>query len=850
MIDAVSAIQESSLPAARKQAITEWMQELPVTALLADVEAKLTTGRVVLEAPPGAGKSTALPLSLLFSELLAGQRIIMLQPRRVAALSIANYLAQQLGEQVGQTVGYHIRGNRNYHTNTRLLIVTEGIFTRMIQADPELAGIGLVIFDEFHERHLHSDLGLATALEATGLNPQLRLLIMSATIPAQVIANWLGDAAVLSSAGRQYPVQIEYRPAARQQTWQQALPGVVTEALQNARAGVLVFLPGVKEIRQLAQSLQLPADITLYELHGQVSLQAQQQAVGANPNQGRKLVLATNIAETSLTLSGIDVVVDSGRVRQAHFYPQHGITRLLTRRISRAAAEQRAGRAGRTSAGRCYRVWAASDQHGLADYAPAEIATQDLSQLLLECKIWGAEPQQMQFLTPPNAAHLTVGAELLESLGVLNSNGAVTAKGQQVVEFSGDARLACMALWAQQQGPEVCAEAALVAAVLENPPQQSEIDLQTLLEQTLSAVQTKGRLPEGLPNNWQQRLRWWQQRLANADLPTGFQHLAELLLWAYPDRIAARRSGDQRYKLAYGGGAVLPDNAVGSMPELLVVPVLTLQENAADAVIRWAVPITAEQLQHPQVQLKRELLAQWGGPQQRLQQVEVERVGALILSQREQPGSISADQRLQALIDYVRNHGLQVLAMNTKTEQLLARLAYLYEHLPAAQQGHWPDFSEGSLLLELDAWASGYWQSITSLKQLGQWSPEKALLARLSYAQQQELERQCPPAWQAPSGRQVSIDYTAEQPTVAVKLQEAFGEPVSPKIVYDKVILTLDLLSPAGRLLQRTRDLASFWQNAYQDVKKEMKGRYPKHPWPDDPSTAQATAKTKRQLGA
>lgn len=850
MSDAVAAIQQSSLPAARKQAITQWMAGLPVTELLAAAQAKLEAGALVLEAPPGAGKSTALPLYLLFSELLAGQRIIMLQPRRVAALSIASYLAQQLGEEVGQQVGYHIRGNKNYNTHTRLLIVTEGIFTRMIQTDPELAGVGLVIFDEFHERHLHSDLGLAMALEATALNPQLRLLVMSATIPAQVIAQWLGNAAVLSSAGRQYPVQLEYRPPGRQQSWQQALPGVVIEALQNARAGVLVFLPGVKEIRQLAQALQLPDDTRLYELHGQVSLQAQQQAVSASPHQGRKLVLATNIAETSLTLSGIDVVVDSGRVRQAHFYPQHGITRLLTRRISRAAAAQRAGRAGRTSAGTCYRVWPASDQHGLADYAPAEISTQDLSQLLLECKIWGAEPQQMQFLTPPNSAHLAVGAELLESLGVLHSNGTVTAKGQQVVDFSGDARLACMALWAQQQGREVCAEAAVVAAVLENPPQQGEIDLQVLLEQTLYAVQNKTALPEGLPTNWLQRLRWWQQRLANARLPAQFTHLAELLLCAYPDRIAARRSSDQRYKLAYGGGAVLPDNALGSMPELLVVPVLTLQEHAADAVIRWAVPITDSQLQHPQVHIKHELLAQWGGPQQRLQQVEVERVGALILSQREKPGNISAAQRLRALTDYVRERGLQVLAMDRKTEQLLARLGYLYEHLPAGQQGHWPDYSHGTLLLELDRWASGFWHDITSLKQLSQWSPAQALLARLSYAQQQELERQCPTTWQAPSGRRVVIDYTTEQPSVAVKLQEAFGEPVSPKIVYDKVILTLDLLSPAGRLLQRTRDLASFWQNAYQEVKKEMKGRYPKHPWPDDPTIAQATAKTKRQLGS
>jgi len=828
-----------------------WLHDLPITPLIPDVAQALCSSPVVLEAPPGAGKSTALPLSLLHHPDYQHQRIIMLQPRRVAALSIAKFLSACLGEAVGQTVGYHIRGDRKFSSQTRLLIVTEGMFTRMIQNDPELAGTGLVIFDEFHERHLHSDLGLAMMLETMSLRHDLKLLVMSATIPAKVIADWLGNAVVMTSAGRQYPIKTHYRPPQMVQNWQQSLPKVVAEAIATAQQGVLVFLPGRTEINRLHQALEsdypaLLAPLQVHHLHGQISIDKQQAAVADNATDGgmKKLVLATNIAETSLTLAGIDCVVDSGRVRQAHYYPQHGITRLLTRRISRAAAAQREGRAGRTGPGLCYRLWGAEESQGFADYAPAEIATQDLTQLLLECKAWGAEAADMLFLTPPNHAHLQVAAQLLERLGATTNQGALTPIGQQVLNFGGDPRLARMAGYASQQAEGVRRQAALLAAFLENPPQDTQVDLCTRLEQVAS-----GR--DALTKVLQQRWRWWQRRLDCDAAPTQFDDIPQLLLWAFPDRVALRQGKSGAFKLSYGGQAKFAEPSLDSFGDLLIVPILTLQEGATEAVMRWVVPCTERDLAHPQLPVVTGQEAAWHGQHQRLQLFEVKRIGALLWSRKALTETkISPAQRLQALQDYVVQQGLQVFTQYETMKPWLQRIALLYKHLPEQERALWPDFSEGSLLVTLAEWAQPYWQDIQSLAALKRWNPLPALQSRLNYAQQQQLEAACPTQWRAPSGRLVSIDYTAPEPQVALKLQEAFGEPVSPRIVYGKVILTLDLLSPAGRLLQRTRDLQSFWTNAYQDVKKEMKGRYPKHPWPDDPTQAQATHKTKRQLNS
>lgn len=810
--------------------------ELPVTALIPDVIARLPGSRMVLEAPPGAGKSTALPLALVTADAWQGQRIILLQPRRLAAISIANFLASQLGEQAGATVGYHIRGDQKVSKTTRLIVVTEGIFTQYIQQDPELQGVGLVIFDEFHERNLASDLGLAMLQEALPLRPDLAVLIMSATIPAEVIADWLGDATVLKSAGRQYPVTLHHRTPAAGSNWLQHLPSVIREAWRAAEFGVLVFLPGQREIRRTAEQLGELPDTDVFILHGQVPVK-QQQAILSPPVSGRKrVVLATNIAETSLTIPGIDVVVDSGRERQAQFYPQHGVTRLLTRRISRASATQRMGRAGRLQAGSCYRLWGENDEHGLADYNPAELDTADLAGFLLECRRWGSEPEQLRFLTPPNSAHLQAAENLLQLLGACTAQGQLTAIGQQLTNYGTEPRLARVLVWASEQPAAVRAQVALLVAQLEDrqPP--------------------TGAFPlpaERLSGLTRERYRQWLRALQvdnGKAAKSAADAAAQALLWGYPDRVGRRRGSSDRYLLAYGGGAEIhPEDGLPRRDWLLVLDV-SFGEHHADAIIRTALELAESDLEHPALAIASDTEVSWSGPQQRLESAHVRRLGAIVLDRQVQSTAISSEQRLAALVAKVQEQGLQQLNWDESVLQWLARVRLLTAAQPEGRPDALPDFTDEALLESLHEWAAPYWTAIKTLKELQQWQPLSALKSRLTYQQQQLLDQQCPTHWQTPGGREHRVNYLEAKPTVAVKLQEVFGEPVSPLICFNQVTLTLDLLSPAGRLLQRTSDLASFWKNAYQQVKKEMKGRYPKHPWPDDPIEAQATHKTKRQL--
>jgi ATP-dependent helicase HrpB len=805
-------------------------EQLPISALIPAVLQQLPQSRLVLEAPPGAGKSTALPLALLGAQAWQGQRILLLQPRRIAALSIARYLAAQLGEPVGQQVGYHVRGDQQLSASTRLVVLTEGMFTQYLQRDPELAGVGLVIFDEFHERNLASDLGLAMLLESLQLRPDLSLLVMSATLPASAIAAWLGDATVLTTAGRSYPVSIEYRPPAAHSPWLSQMPAVIHEGLRLAKQGVLVFLPGQAEIEQLSALLGELSGVTLLPLYSQLPL-AQQQLVLEPPRADEKrLILATNIAETSLTIPAIDVVIDSGRERLAQFYPQHGISRLITRRISKASATQRAGRAGRLQAGHCLRLWASAEQAGLRDYQAAELETADLSDFLLECRRWGSEPQALRFYSPPNQAHLAAAHDLLQVLAICHAQGNLTSLGQQLAEFAGDVRLARIALWAKQQNPVVRAGMALLLAQLE----QNNIDANRF---PLPPQQLSGLLKQ----RWQYWLRALQAQASEVDL----QQLPMVdLLWGFADRIAQRRGSSSRYLLSYGGGARFHDLHTQAHSEWLLVLSLSLQEHQPDAIIRLAIPLSEADLKHPAIARIEEQQIELVGPQQRLQVVERERIGAIVIRQQPSQKPLSTVLRVQAWINLSRQQGIELWQWSAAAQQWLARVR-LMARLHAAQ---WPDFSATVLLQQLEHWATPYWQTIATAEQLRQWSPLAALQARLSYAQQQQLDSECPSHWQAPSGRTHSIDYSQAQPLVAVKLQEVFGEPVSPTIVQGQVTLTIDLLSPAGRLLQRTSDLASFWRNAYQQVKKEMRGRYPKHPWPDDPLQARASHLTKRHL--
>lgn len=808
---------------------------LPVAALLPELIAQLPGSKVVLQAPPGAGKSTALPLALLAAPGFQQQRIILLQPRRLAAISIAHYLAQQLGEEVGQRVGYHVRGEQKLSASTQLLMMTEGMFVQYLQNDPELAGVGTVIFDEFHERNLFSDLGLAMLLESLCLRTDLSVLVMSATLPATELAQWLGDdTKVLRCEGRHYPIAFHYRPVTSTCDWRDHCEQVIKEALQQAQQGVLVFLPGWYDIQRLTAALSGVVDAEVLPLHRQIAVDAQQRAIAPLAAGRKKVVLATNIAETSLTIEGIDVVVDSGRERRAEFYPRHGLQRLVTRRISQAAATQRAGRAGRLAPGTCYRLWASSDEHGMREYDEPALATEDLTQLLLEAKRWGSDVAQLQFFTPANPAHLQVATQLLLQLDILDERGNLTAQGQRVARMGGDPRLARIAVSVQNAAPEVRAQAALLLAQLEVPARRAEH-----FPVALSRLSGEAR----------QRWQWWCKTLATTAKVDYVDEalMAELVLWGYPDRVARRRGSDRSYLTAYGGGVQFHQNDHRHAAEWLVALSLNFSERQADAMMGDYLTLTAAALEHPALRLQWQTELSFVGPKQRLQAIESQRLGALVCAQRAAQQQPSASERAQLLCEYVQQSKTPLIDYKAAA-MLLARMKFASQGLSEAEREHWPSVDVDVLTQSLTTWAAPYWLQLTSLVELQQWNPESALLARLDYDQQQLLAELCPEYWQAPSGIRHRIDYLGEQPSVALKLQEVFGAPVSPRLCRQRVTLVLELLSPAGRPLQRTGDLASFWQNAYQLVKKEMKGRYPKHPWPDDPLQAQATVKTKRML--
>lgn len=815
-------------------------QQLPVLALLPDLVKRLETQAVVLQAPPGAGKSTALPLYLLQKMTIQG-RIILVQPRRLAAVSIATFLAQQLQQQVGQQVGYQVRQQRKAGANTRLLVVTEGILTRMLQSDPELTGTDLVIFDEFHERNLHSDLGLALFLESRQLRPDLGLLVMSATLPAQALADWLlqqnTPCYVLQSEGRQYPVDVSYQPPTTQQSWLQKAVQVTQQAIADDYQGILVFLPGQAEIRRVQQQLQSSPDLQIFALHGGLSLPQQNQVITPLPEGQRKLVLSTNIAETSLTLPGIDLVIDCGRERQAQYIPKYRLTRLITRRIAQAAATQRAGRAGRTGPGACIRVWSEGDWHSMAEYRPADIEQQDLTELLLEVAVWGSRVENMAWFTPPNQGHLQSAAETLQQHGALDEQGQATSLGQQLSELGSDLRGALTLLKCEQQQAHLLPLAALLVASVEEQELRDLHDVH-------SALQAVEATPQRWPRT-QRRWLYWCDRLGIAANAGNWQvkDLAWLLLQMFPERVAAKRVSGKDYQLTTGAGLDWERDAMSSANWLIVLQV-TFSERRSEGTIRqflalhedWAEALLTEFT-------STQSLARWRGEKGGLEKVEQVRLGALVVSERPLSGAISEEQRLQALRREAQARGLQIFNWDESSVQLLRRLQMW------SQQRAQLDLSDNWLLQNLDSWATPFWLTVRTRHELAQWRPHDALRQLLSYSEQQRLDRELPTYWQAPSGRKHKVIYQQDgAAVVALKLQEVFGTPQTPVLAKGQLPLTFDLLSPAGRLLQRTRDLAAFWKNAYQEVKKEMRGRYPKHPWPDDPEQAQASHLTTRAL--
>lgn len=817
--------------------------ELPVNRILPQLNDALRRQAVVLQAPPGAGKSTALPLYLL--EQNPQWRLILVQPRRLAALSIASYLAGCCGESVGQRIGYQIRGDGKHSARTRLLVVTEGVLTRMLQADPELSGFDGVLFDEFHERNLHCDLALALYLESCQLRPQLRLLVMSATLPAAELATWLGShqcpAEVFEAHGRQYEVSIHYRPLTVQRGTQQVnnaqvaahVVRTVVEARDNGARRILVFLPGQADIHRVKE--QLPTEFEVAALHGGLNLSAQQAAIRVS-DAACKVILSTNIAETSLTIDGIDAVIDSGRERQALFRPKYQSTELMTRRISKAAAIQRSGRAGRTQAGVCYRLYSQSDYQAMADYRPADIEQQDLSALVLEIAHWGSEVEALAWFTPPNAGHIQAARTYLSRIGALTSQGVITALGQQLSQYATDIDYARLLLWAQAQSPEQQGLGALLVAHGEER-EAEQIDLELALRDVLAR-------PGAYPRTWR-RYRYWCGQLTCTPL-SGFssEALMRCALQYKPFGVARQRPDRPgQYILASGAGADLaqPDN---SGADYRVVTQISFHQDRANGVIRQSLVVDKDLIETQLAEyLQRSDEVVWRGERQRLACQRTITLGALVLQQRPAPTPPDAQQISAALTAWVGEQGLAVFNWQSEDTQLLHRL-----RLWAAENDD-TRFTDNWLITNLEQWAQPFWTTINDLYSLRRWRPGTALRALLEFTQQQQLDQYFPPRWQAPSGRSHPVNYHADgSAVVQLKLQEVFGIAHSPTVGRQRRPLILELLSPAGRPLQRTSDLAAFWQNGYVAVSKEMRGRYPKHPWPQDPANALATHLTKKAL--
>ena len=804
------------------------LPELPITGALPEMLARLrASGVVVLQAPPGAGKTTLVPLALLDGSLARG-KIVMLEPRRLAARAAAERMAALLGETVGETVGYRVRGQSRCGPKTRIEVVTEGILTRMIQSDPSLAGIDALIFDEFHERSLHADLGLALAIEArAALREDLKLIVMSATLDAAPVADLL-DAPIVTSEGKAYPVRtirLE-RPRPRGQRLEEAMAGLVRRALGETEGGILAFLPGEGEIRRTQALLQqyLPPEVQIQPLFGAMKMKDQQAALAPAAPGRRKLVLATSIAETSLTIPDIRVVVDCGLARRARFDPGSGMSALVTERLSRAEAEQRRGRAGRVAPGWCYRLWTRGEEGAMPLHAPPEILTADLAPLALEMALWGArEAGELALLTPPPEGPLAAARALLRNLGALGEDGAITDHGRKLAAMPLHPRLAHMLA---NGGPD----APLLAALLsERDPLgggrgASGCDLE-LRRRALEDPQAQpAELRPAL-----QRIRAEARQLgrfAGRSRPTGWPFLAAL---AYPDRIGLRRPGDAPRWLLSGGKGARMDPADPLAGARLIV-VTDQAGEGGDMRIRQAIALDDATLEaaHGKA-FRRERLCAWSKREGRVISIERQCFGALVLQERPWKDA-PPDAAARAALAGLREDGLP---LGSAARRFIARVGFARRQHPDL-----PDLSAQALLDDMEGWLLPHLIGKPPMTLAGIRALDllPALKARLSWEQSQRLDAAAPEHWQSPAGRRIPVEYESGTPQVSVRLQECFGLAQHPQIGGQPLRITL--LSPAGRPLQTTTDLPGFWAGSYADVRKEMRGRYPKHRWPEDPLSA------------
>ncbi|MBO9491195.1 ATP-dependent helicase HrpB [Endozoicomonas sp. G2_1] len=873
---------------------------LPIEAIKADLLNSLTAtsqhNTIILSAPPGAGKSTRLPLWLVDLPQYQEQKIYLLQPRRLAAKNIAIYLASQLGEQVGETVGYRLRQEHKVSRKTRLEVITEGILVQLMQQDPELSACSLVIFDEFHERSVHADLAFAIARDIQqGLRDDLTILLMSATLDNQTLAEQLPEAKILQSEGRSFPVELSYLPPPSSLDWRQHALNVIKNQLAEHTGSILVFLPGSYDIQWLANQLedQLPAHWLLCPLYGELALAAQQAAIAPAERGGQKLVLATNIAETSLTIEGIDLVIDAGLEKVAIFEPATLTNRLSQQAIAKASAIQRAGRAGRLAPGRCLRLYSSEDFERRQQQSEIDIKRTDLLPVLIEAARWGVNQlKDLPLLALPAVKDEQQAWRALATLGITEQRGKLTELGQLSANLSCHPRFALMIhrskVVAERenagdhagvngkdlQNTKLPLLACLVAALLEErdiyrqQQARSDCNIEHRLHDLIHRKNTFGHLAERILRQAQQLAS--QAGLGanvrfNRELDLPFELTGCLLVLAYPERLSKNRRterlGDSHFLSTQGKGLALnTDDVLASEPWLAVAQIYYQQNQHRQSqqqnklTIALAAKVDINLLSQWQV-IEPELVdcVAYQAQQQKIVAVVQDRLGSIVLSEQNAQHQLDSELVSQLWCQQVRANGISWLGFNESTMALLARWRWLNSHQSSVD---FPSVTEQDLLAELEQWLSPFVGNIVKKAELLQLNFAELLLTLLSYQQQQQLAQLAPEFYLSPTGRKHKIQYSEElSPTIALPMQELYGEQQHPSIGGNygsgsTIPLTLHLLSPAKRPIQVTQDLLSFWQGSYKEVQKDMKGRYPKHFWPDDPANAPATNKTKRHLSA
>lgn len=809
----------------------------------------------ILIAEPGAGKTTQTPIAFLDEPWLKGRKIIMLEPRRIAARSAASYMASAIGEPVGKTIGYRVRMDSRVSAETIIEVVTEGILTRMLQNDPELSDIAMIIFDEFHERSIHADTGLALALEAQSVfREDLKLLIMSATLDAEPVAELLGQAPVIYCTGRSYPVETTYVRVGTERM-EQVCSSVIQRALNEEEGDILVFLPGIGEIRRTAQELYrsgLPSHVIVRELYGQLSPGKQDEAIQPAGEGQRKIVLSTSVAETSLTIEGIRVVVDSGLMRTEVFSSRTGLPQLITKRVSKASADQRRGRAGRLAPGRCYRLWSEDEHSRLPEMNVPDIQQSDLTPLALELAIWGVrDPEELSWLDVPPTVAFEQGRHLLHQLGALDSEGAVSKHGRKMAELGVHPRLAHMLLKGKElsHGALACRLAVILQErdLIGGLEAATDSDIRTRVERLLLMEQgnykteqidgnkgAKKRIIQEI-HNLRKQLDVPEDQIIDVNL-TGL-----LLSFAYPDRIAKNR-GDGSFLLRSGRGVVLKTKQSLSKADYIVVAAVDdkgIEGNiqlasALDGTLIW-------QYYQDEVTDVKEVVwdSSAGAVRARIKRT----LGAIVIKEQVYNQPLH-EEIAAAVISGIRKEGLSLLSWTKQALQFRQRLSFIRLHY-----SDWPDVSEEALLNQLEVWLEPYLDGARNRQALQKLQTATLLENLLSWEQRQILQKEAPTHYKVPSGSSIPIDYQdPSKPFLAVRLQEMFGLPETPRIAGGKVPLTIHLLSPAQRPVQVTSDLASFWSSGYFEVKKDLKGRYPKHYWPEDPLQAVATNRTRAKM--